>query len=77
MIHEHLHLLKYITLDFFKISEKIVKRESFESTLKTNIQCKKNGSHKKWFQSIQIFCVTICDRHYAPIFLDFYYLYDK
>ena len=71
MINEHLHLLKYITLYFFKISEKIVKRESFEPTLRLTSNAKKNGSHKKWFQSIQILCVTFCDRRYDPKFLDF------
>ena len=41
MIHEHLHLLKYITLYFFKLSEKIAKRESFESTLRLASNVKK------------------------------------
>jgi hypothetical protein len=41
MIHEHLHLLKYITLYFFKLSEKIAKRESFESTLRLTSNVKK------------------------------------
>ena len=77
MIHEHLHLLKYITLYFFKLSEKIAKRESFESTLRLTYQIKKkNGSHKQWFQSINIIFVIFCERLYDPKFLDFYHLCD-
>ena len=40
MLHEHLHLLKYITLYFLKLSEKIAKRESFESTLRLTSNAK-------------------------------------
>ena len=61
MIHEHLHLLK----------------STFESTLRltSNVK-KKNGSNKKWFQSINIFSVTFCERLFDPKFLDFYHLCD-
>jgi hypothetical protein len=36
-----------------------------------------NGSYKKWFQSINIFSVTFCERIYDPKFLDFYHLCDN
>jgi predicted ATPase with chaperone activity len=32
---------------------------------------KKVADALKWFQSIQIFYVTFCDRRYDPKFLDF------
>ena len=41
MTHEHLHLLKYITLYFFELSEKNSERESFESTLGLTSNVKK------------------------------------